>query len=202
MYCCHQQLLLCWIYKTVHGLLSLLISVNTTRCFILLHFVQTLLKSQVTFVLIMCSSMCSVQAHQQQSSGLEKQSMEAGADWEGRQATGSEASDSRSPSPCLLQRMHLCADMLLQTTERALCCHDCNSRSTKICWHNLSCRCCMSYTLAVVVITSCRRQVHCTSFFMYLLVPECFFAVAHLAPAQDFDAKMTDELDTQLHHPE
>jgi len=70
----------------------------------------------------MCSSMCSVQAPQQQSSGLEKQSMEVEADWEGRQETGSEASDSRSPSPCIPQRMLVCVDMLLQATERALCC--------------------------------------------------------------------------------
>ncbi len=42
--------------------------------------------------------------HQQQISGFEKQSMEAGAEWEGRQATSPQANDSRSPSPCLLQQ--------------------------------------------------------------------------------------------------
>ena len=44
---------------------------------------------------------CSLQAQQQQSSGLGKQSMEAGADQEARQATGPEANDSRSASPCM-----------------------------------------------------------------------------------------------------
>ena len=47
----------------------------------------------------MCSSMCSVQAQQQQSSGLEKQSVEAGADQEAKQVTGPEASASRSAPP-------------------------------------------------------------------------------------------------------
>ena len=45
MYCCHQQLLLCLIYKIVHGLLCFLISVSTTRCFILLYLVHTLFTS-------------------------------------------------------------------------------------------------------------------------------------------------------------
>ena len=50
---------------------------------------------------------CALQAQQQQSSGFEKQSMKAGGDQEGRQATGPQANDSRSASPCIPQLTRL-----------------------------------------------------------------------------------------------
>ncbi len=66
---------------------------------------------------------CALQAQQQQSCGLEKQSMEAGAARGARQATGPEANDLRSTSPCIPQQSRLvCAGLLLQATERAMCC--------------------------------------------------------------------------------
>ena len=44
------------------------------------------------------------------------------ADQEGRQATGPEANDLRSESPCTLHRRPVSAEVLLQATERALHC--------------------------------------------------------------------------------
>jgi len=55
---------------------------------------------------------CALQAQQQQGSELEKQSMEAGADREARQATGPEANDLRSASPCIPQQSRpVCASL-------------------------------------------------------------------------------------------
>ena len=52
---------------------------------------------------------CALQAQQQQSSGLEKQSMKAKGDQEGRQVTDPQAHDSRSASPCIPQQTrHVC----------------------------------------------------------------------------------------------
>ena len=140
-----------------------------------------------------------MQAQQRQSSGLEEQSMKAGADQEGRQATGPEANDFRSASPCTPQRRPVsvaASDREGVILRLVACCHDLNSRSSKICWHCLSCRCCMLYILSVA-ITSCRMQVHWTSFPMYLSVPPSHMKMHLLPLLKTLTQLVTDKLNTR-----